>query len=61
MNAEVKHAGKTKSQPCLQAEKESEVSHHRSPNMVHPDRPGYLKAFHQVRRQSGRMFIHRVP
>lgn len=33
----------------LQAEEESKVSHHRSPNMVHQDCPGHLKTFHQVR------------
>lgn len=40
--------GATRCQLFPQAEKESEMSHHRSPNMVHQDRPGHLEAFYQV-------------
>lgn len=33
----------------VQAEEEPKVSDHRSPDVVHPDRPCDLTAFHQVR------------
>lgn len=42
----------SESECLLQTEEESKMSHHRSPNVVHPDGPGHLKTFHQVRMHS---------
>lgn len=42
---------------CLpQTEEEPQVSHHRSPNLVHPHGPGDLQTFYKVRNSSNNSF-----